>query len=63
MVNELIKAYGLMSHLRMVNGKTASEDDLLSFHSQEYIYYLKEVNERTDLEKEELTESPFGLGM
>jgi histone deacetylase 8 len=63
MVHNLIRAYGLLSHMRLVPPKLASEDSLLSFHSRNYIEFLKKVNESSDLEKYEEDQLEFGLGM
>ena len=57
---ELIKASGLLSlpDVRVVEARPAKEDDLLLYHTREYIEVLKAVNSGLDMQGEE----PYGLG-
>jgi acetoin utilization deacetylase AcuC-like enzyme len=66
MVHELIKAFGLLSFFEVRCSKTATKEDLLTFHSRTYLDYL-ENSSLQDLENgESYTRSSeqeeFGLG-
>ncbi|XP_058838770.1 histone deacetylase 8-like [Topomyia yanbarensis] len=60
-VDELIKCYGLFDHCRIVESNKCSLEDLLLFHSADYIQCLKRYNdiENTDDVTDELQE--FGI--
>jgi len=45
-VHELIKSYRLTCLLKVIPSKPATEDDLRSFHSLEYIEYIKTLESR-----------------
>ena len=45
-VHELIKSYRLPSLMKTITSKQATEDDLKSFHSGEYIEYVKSIQSR-----------------
>lgn len=57
---ELIKAYGLLSlpDVRVVEARPAKEDDLLLYHTKEYIEVLKAANSGLEMPGAE----PYGLG-
>lgn len=62
-VHELIKAYNLLDLVNIVNPRQATEEELKCFHSEEYIDYLKKIEDVSDLEKEDLWKlsEQFGL--
>nr|CAD7596540.1 unnamed protein product [Timema genevievae] len=51
LVYSLIQAYNLLSHMHLVPSTKATDEDLKSFHSSDYIKYLQQINDNTDLEK------------
>ena len=61
MVHNLISSYGLLKHFEIKNAKPCSKDDLLIFHSSDYIDHLSAHNEESpeDVTDEQLE---FGLG-
>eukprot|EP00057_Strongylocentrotus_purpuratus_P033372 XP_791175.2 PREDICTED: histone deacetylase 8 [Strongylocentrotus purpuratus] len=62
MVHTLIEAYDLLDHVTPVSPEFATKDELLTFHSQEYIEFLERVNLEEDSEKDEELKQQFGLG-
>jgi acetoin utilization protein AcuC len=60
LTNELIKAYGLFSlpDVRVVGAKAAGEDDLLLYHTSDYLEVLKAANSGLEIPGEER----YGLG-
>lgn len=49
--------------MHVIPSKPASEDSLLSFHSRNYIEFLQNIDESSDLESHEEDLLEFGLGM
>ncbi|XP_054753369.2 histone deacetylase 8-like [Lytechinus pictus] len=62
MVHTLIEAYDLLDHVTLITPEFATKDELLAFHSQEYIEFLERVNLEEDSEKDEELKQQFGLG-
>ncbi|MEW6586482.1 MAG: acetoin utilization protein AcuC [Nitrospirota bacterium] len=60
LTHDLIKAYGLLSlpDVRVVEAKPAEEDDLLLYHTRDYIEVLKSANNGLEIPGGEL----YGLG-
>jgi len=60
LVYELIKAYGLLSlaSVRVIQAKPAKEEDLLLYHTRDYINILKTANGGSEI----LGEESYGLG-
>jgi len=60
LVYDLIKAYGLMSlpSMRLIRAKPAKDEDLLLFHTHDYIEVLKDADHGLDVEEAE----SYGLG-
>jgi acetoin utilization protein AcuC len=60
LTHDLIRAYGLLSlqDVRVVEAKPAEEDDLLLYHTRDYIEMLKAVNSGLEIPDEER----YGLG-
>ena len=60
LTHELIKAYGLLSlpDARLVEAKPAEEEDLLLYHTRDYLDMLKAANSGLDIPGEE----HYGLG-
>ncbi|XP_062565252.1 histone deacetylase 8-like [Armigeres subalbatus] len=60
-VDELVRAYGLLDFCKMISSKRSTRADLLSFHSSDYIDCLLRYNDENDIEEvtEELQE--YGL--
>jgi acetoin utilization protein AcuC len=60
LTHDLIKAYGLLSlpDVRVVESKPAEEDDLLLYHTKDYIEILKAANNGIGIPGQEL----YGLG-
>ena len=46
LVHSLIKAYGLLENISIITPSVASKDDLLTFHSDDYIDCIENVQER-----------------
>ncbi|XP_072178285.1 histone deacetylase 8-like [Diadema setosum] len=62
MVHSLVEAYSLLEHTTPVTPQLATKDELLAFHSQDYIEFLERVNLEEDSEKDEELKQQFGLG-
>lgn len=60
LVHNLIKAYGLLHYMKVYSSCPASNEDLCSFHSSDYIDYLKTINDVLDPDDDQ--ELEFGLG-
>ncbi len=60
LTHDLIKAYGLLSlpDVRIIEAKPAAEEDLLLYHTKDYIEVLKSANRGLDIPGEER----YGLG-
>ena len=52
LVHSLIRSYGMMDKLRKISAKKATVDDLLAFHSRDYVDILRDP-EQSDLDLEE----------
>ncbi|KAJ9576402.1 hypothetical protein L9F63_006758 [Diploptera punctata] len=61
LVHNLIKSYGLLSDMQIKPPVPATEDDLTSFHSRDYIHFLQKMDECNDWEKFEEEQLEFGL--
>lgn len=44
MVNELIKSYDLLRNMTILKPSPATDDDLINFHSSDFIEYMKSIN-------------------
>lgn len=62
LVNHLIRSYGLNSKLIVLKNVLAKEEELLSFHSTDYINHLKYLNDVKDIENHEENLEEYGLG-
>ncbi|XP_023226182.1 histone deacetylase 8-like isoform X1 [Centruroides sculpturatus] len=62
-VHELIKAYRLLESITILKPCQATEEELKSFHTEEYVEFLKKIEDISDLEKEDLLNmcEQFGL--
>ncbi|XP_069957053.1 uncharacterized protein [Cherax quadricarinatus] len=58
LTHHLIAAYGLLSKMKIVPSKPATEEDLRGFHSEEFVEFLKVAKP----DDQELIEDEFGLG-
>lgn len=63
MVHELIVAYELNKHMKVVRSTPACYDDLKKFHSELYLDYLKSVTEIDDDYMSNTRDEEYGLGM
>ncbi|KAK3096748.1 hypothetical protein FSP39_002875 [Pinctada imbricata] len=61
LVHSLIAAYNLTSCLKVVPPRHATEKEILSFHSEEYVKFLHKVSQTDDDEKFEEEANQFGL--
>ena len=43
LVNNLVRSYGLLSDMQIKPPVLATEDDLVSFHSRDYINFLQKM--------------------
>lgn len=59
----MIRGYGLNTKLIVLKNVIAKEDEILSFHSTDYIDHLKELNDVQDIEKHEDNQEEYGLGI
>lgn len=62
LVNQLVHIYDLNKRMTILNVSLAVEEELLSFHSSDYIDNLKALNDVEDLEKHEDGVEEYGLG-
>lgn len=67
MVHELIKAYGLTNKCLLIEGLSASDSQMRSFHSEDYINFVKYISKnlltQNDEEfDEEFISDEFGIG-
>lgn len=62
LVNHLVDIYNLRKRMTILNVSLAAEEELLSFHSSDYIDNLKALNDVEDLEKHEDSVEDYGLG-
>ncbi|GAB6031077.1 Histone deacetylase 8 [Chamberlinius hualienensis] len=60
LVHSLIDAYKLTKYMKIVEPKAATDLELQTFHSSEYIEYLRNVNDETDLET--AADDTYGYG-
>ena len=51
MTMSLINSYGLMKRMQLIRARQASMDELLSFHSKDYLEYCHKASEAKDREK------------
>ena len=58
MVHSLLTAYKLQEKMIMVPATPATEEEIRSFHSEDYVEFLKTAQPSED----ENTEDVFGLG-
>ena len=56
-VHSLIKSYGMMDKLRTISAKKARVEDLLAFHSRDFVDILSNPEQQSDNDLEEV-----GLG-
>jgi len=61
-VHSLIAAYELCQHMKLLTPVRASIDELLMFHSGDYIQHLQMLNDSKDMELHESQSEPYGLG-
>ncbi|XP_064458469.1 histone deacetylase 8-like [Ornithodoros turicata] len=61
LVHGLIRAYGLLPQLRIVHPRPASDTELKSFHSEDYINFLQSCESSKDLELEEEKAKEYNL--
>ncbi|PSN47474.1 Histone deacetylase 8 [Blattella germanica] len=61
LVHNLIKSYGLLSQMQLKQICLANEEDLVSFHSRDYINFLQKMDNCNDIEKHEEDQLEFGL--
>lgn len=63
-VHALIEAYGMTEHLDVFSPRPATINELTSFHSLDYVHYLKNLNEadEEDYGKYESNFEEYGLG-
>ncbi|XP_034234102.1 histone deacetylase 8-like isoform X2 [Thrips palmi] len=62
LVNHLVHGYGLNSKLIVLKNVIAKDDEVLSFHSTDYINHLKDLNDVKDIDEHEDNEEEYGLG-
>ncbi|KAK3907984.1 Histone deacetylase 8, partial [Frankliniella fusca] len=62
LTNHLVYAYKLNTKVLVLRNTLASEEELLSFHSTDYIKNLKEANDTDDIERSENRLEEYGLG-
>ena len=71
MVHELISAYGLLSKCKLISAKLATEENLRSFHSVDYLNYIKDCDTKASASNVNLdastldislAENDFGIG-
>lgn len=62
MVHELIKAYGLTKKCRLIEGMAANESQMRSFHSEDYLNFIKQMTETDDDSSDEFINDEFGIG-
>ncbi|XP_065092285.1 histone deacetylase 8-like isoform X2 [Ochlerotatus camptorhynchus] len=60
-VDELVRSYGLLDYCKIVSSKKCSSDDLLSFHSSDYVDCLQRYNDEDDIE--EVTDDLLEYGL
>ena len=62
MTMSLIKSYGLMPEMKLINPRQATRDELSAFHSQDYLDFCEQTTDNDDLEKLDINaEDKFGL--
>ncbi|XP_026293835.1 histone deacetylase 8-like isoform X2 [Frankliniella occidentalis] len=62
LVNHLVYAYKLNTKLSVLKSAPATDEEILSFHSTDFIQRLKDANDVTDIEKYEDSLEEYGLG-
>lgn len=62
MVHDLIEAYGLLKHMKIVRSIPASYADLKEFHSEFYLEHLKTLTEIDDDYTCTEQDEEFGIG-
>ncbi|KAF8786285.1 histone deacetylase 8-like [Argiope bruennichi] len=63
--HNLIKAYQLLDHVTVIQPNFATVEELKSFHSEEYIDFLKKINDLSEeelLDEEEEEMEKYGIG-
>lgn len=61
LVHGLIEAYGLLKHMRIVNSAIASYEQMLQFHSSNYLQFLQSINNVDDEEQYMEEADQYGL--
>ncbi|CAG2179605.1 unnamed protein product, partial [Oppiella nova] len=66
LVHELIRAYGLLSKCRLIESIAANDCQMRSFHSEEYLNFVRYVSENFTENEDQLSEEfisdEFGIG-
>ena len=62
MVYSLIDSCGLLDKLDLIKPEKATKDQLLLFHCQEYIDFLKQCDKDYNNDADENMQSEFGFG-
>ena len=63
MVSSLITSSGLTSSLTLTPPRPATEDELTSFHSRDYVEFVQQLSQSKDQEKLEEEGEQYGLGI
>ena len=63
MVSSLITSSGLTSGLTLISPRPATEDELTSFHSRNYVEFVQQLSQSKDQEKLEEEGEQYGLGI
>ena len=65
MTHNLIRAYDLLNNVTVIPPSAATIEELKSFHSEEYIEFLRKINDLTEeeaLDEEEEELEKYGIG-
>lgn len=61
MVHTLIEAYGLLNSMQVVPPRSATIEEMVGFHAEDYIQFLSLLGHQTDEEKLEEESEQYGL--
>lgn len=62
MVHDLISAYGLLNHVKVIRSIPATNSDLKLFHSDLYLDHLKTFNDVSDDFIPSAEDEEYGIG-
>nr|XP_002733814.2 PREDICTED: histone deacetylase 8-like [Saccoglossus kowalevskii] len=62
MVHSLLEAYGLLDPITVLRCRKATQHELTSFHTTDYIEYLQKINDEDDSEKVDEMSQEYGMG-